>query len=175
MAEINEKQIKTLRKLIETAETSLSGARELLSSLIGEEATLRPIGSTRPAAVITEGGRVVEGLFDGQRMVDDAGKAYPVPANYASKSKLVQGDLLKLIIAEDGGLTYKQIGPVERHKLIGTLHLRDGAYFVEARGQEFHVLFASVTYFKAQPGDQVSIVIPEGETADWAALEAVIG
>jgi hypothetical protein len=108
-------------------------------------------------------------------MIDSEGKSYPVPANYASKSKLVQGDQLKLIIGDDGGFVYKQIGPVERHKLIGTLHLKDGAYFVEARGREYRVLFASVTYFKAQPGDQVSMVIPEAGEAEWAAIEAVIG
>ena len=67
------------------------------------------------------------------------------------------------------------LGPVERKKLIGTLNLKDGAYFVEARGQEYHVLFASVTYFKAQPGDQVTMVIPDEGDAEWAAIEAVIG
>jgi hypothetical protein len=108
-------------------------------------------------------------------MIGPDGKSYPVPANYASKSKLVQGDQLKLIIGEDGTFIYKQIGPVERKKLIGTLNLKDGAYFVEARGKEYHVLFASVTYFKAQPGDQVTMVIPQEGDAEWAAIEAVIG
>ena len=37
------------------------------------------------------------------------------------------------------------------------------------------VLFASVTYFKAQPGDQVTMVVPEEGDAEWAAIEAVIG
>ena len=60
-------------------------------------------------------------------------------------------------------------------KLIGTLGLKDGVYYVEARGKDYHVLFASVTYFKAQPGDQVTMVIPEEGDADWAAIEAVIG
>jgi hypothetical protein len=99
---------------------------------------------------------------------------YPVPANYASKSKLVQGDILKLTIADDGSFIYKQIGPVERRKLIGTLSLKDGQYFVEAGGVDYRVLFASVTYFKANPGDQVTIVIPEDTKAEWAAVEAVI-
>ncbi len=103
------------------------------------------------------------------------GKAYPVPANYASKSKLVQGDMLKLIIGDDGSFQYKQIGPIERKKVIGTLGLKDGQYFVESRGREFRVLFASVTYFKAQPGDQVTMVVPEEGDAEWAAIEAVIG
>jgi len=174
VAEISEKQIKTLRKLIETAETSLAGARELLVGLVGEDGAAQTAPLGRSAAAI-EGGLVVEGVFDGQQMTDDDGKTHPVPANYASKSKLVQGDRLKLTIGEDGEHRYKQIGPMERRKLIGTLHLKDGAYFVEAHGRDYHVLFASVTYFKAQSGDQVGIVIPESDEADWAAIEAVIG
>lgn len=172
MAEITDKQLKTLKKLIETAETNLSGAKELLTSLVGSEET---VSQTAAAAQAQATGKVVEGSFDGQHMIGPDGKSYPVPANYASKSKLVQGDQLKLIIGDDGAFMYKQIGPIERKKLIGTLNLKDGAYFVEARGQEYHVLFASVTYFKAQPGDQVTMVIPEAGEAEWAAIEAVIG
>ncbi|HUD11276.1 MAG TPA: hypothetical protein VMS08_02605 [Candidatus Saccharimonadia bacterium] len=171
VADITEKQLKTLKKLIESAETNLSGAKELLTSLIGSDTTV----TIAEAKTATASGKVIEGGFDGQHMIGPDGKSYPVPANYASKSKLVQGDQLKLIIGDDGTFIYKQIGPVERKKLIGTLNLKDGAYFVEARGQEYHVLFASVTYFKAQPGDQVTMVIPEEGEADWAAIEAVIG
>lgn len=169
VAEISEKQLKTLKKLIETSETSLAGAKELLASLIGSEETVAP------ASIEAVGGKIIEGSFDGQNMQGPDGKAYPVPANYASKSKLVQGDMLKLIIGDDGSFQYKQIGPVERKKVIGTLGLKDGQYFVESRGREFRVLFASVTYFKAQPGDQVTMVVPEEGDAMWAAIEAVIG
>lgn len=176
MAEINDKQLKTLKKLIETAETNLAGAKELLTSLVGgDDAMITTTVSAPRTTGDTSTGKVVEGAFDGQHMNGPDGKSYPVPANYASKSKLVQGDLLKLIIGDDGSFIYKQIGPVERKKLIGTLNLKNGAYFVEARGKEYHVLFASVTYFKAQPGDQVTMVIPEEGDAEWAAIEAVIG
>jgi hypothetical protein len=82
---------------------------------------------------------------------------------------------LKLTIAEDGAFIYKQIGPAERRKLIGSLNLKDGQYYVETDGKDYRVLFASVTYYKAQPGDQVTIVVPEEGDAEWAAVEAVIG
>jgi hypothetical protein len=167
VAEIPEKQLKTLRKLIETAETNLAGAKELLASLVGEESSPK-IDQPLP------GGKIIEGRFDGQNMIGPDGKVYPVPANYASKSKLVQGDTLKLTIGDDGAFIYKQIGPIERRKLIGTLSVKDGQYFVKAGEQDYRVLFASVTYFKAQPGDQVTIVIPENEDSEWAAVEALI-
>jgi hypothetical protein len=175
MADITEKQLKTLKKLIETAETHLAGAKELLTSLVGSEETVSADEAKSAAQTSGTNGKVIEGAFDGQHMIGPDGKSYPVPANYASKSKLVQGDLLKLIIGDDGTFIYKQIGPVERRKLIGTLGLKDGVYYVEARDKDYHVLFASVTYFKAQPGDQVTMVIPEEGDAEWAAIEAVIG
>jgi bifunctional DNA-binding transcriptional regulator/antitoxin component of YhaV-PrlF toxin-antitoxin module len=96
-----------------------------------------------------------------------------VPANYASKSKLIEGDILKLTIADDGSFVYKQIGPVARRQIIGTLVQHDGAYFVEVNGREYRVLLASVTYFKAKTGDQISIIVPEdNREAEWAAIEA---
>jgi hypothetical protein len=169
VADVADKQLKTLKKLIEQAETNLAGARELMASLIGDEGTVTPSEVVAPA-----GGKVIEGQFDGQHMVGEDGKPYPVQANYASKSKLVQGDGLKLTIGDDGTFLYKQIAPIPRRKIIGTLNLKDGQYYVEANGHDYRVLFASVTYYKAQPGDQVTIVIPEDGDVEWAAIEAVL-
>lgn len=169
MADIADKQIKTLRKLIETAEVNLTGAKELLASLVGEAPAEGVVATEAPAA-----GKVIEGHFDGQSMIGPDNKIYPIPANYASKSKLIQGDMLKLTIGDDGSFIYKQIGPVERKKLIGTLGVKDGQYYVEAKSVDYRVLFASVSYFKAQIGDQVTIVVPEGEDSEWAAIEAVL-
>ncbi|MDB5164731.1 MAG: hypothetical protein JWL89_357, partial [Candidatus Saccharibacteria bacterium] len=42
-------------------------------------------------------------------------------------------------------------------------------------GRKLRVLLASVTYFKAKPGDQVSVNVPEDDaTTEWAALEAAL-
>ncbi len=169
MPDVPEKQIKRLRSLIQEAETNLAAAKELLISLVGEEPEMM-------AAVKDENiGKVIEGVFDGQNMVGSDGKTYPVPANYASKSKLVQGDILKLTIADDGSFLYKQIGPIPRKQVVGILTLRDGHYFVEVGEKLYRVLLASVTYFKAKPGDQVSVNVPEDDKdAEWAALEAAL-
>lgn len=167
MTDLPDKQIKRLKSLIQDAETNLAAAKELLISLVGEE----PISHTANPEDVA--GKVIEGVFDGQNMVGPDGKTYPVPANYASKSKLIEGDILKLTIADDGGFIYKQIGPVARKQIIGTLVQHDGTYFVEASGREYRVLLASVTYFKAKAGDQVSIIVPEdNREAEWAAIEA---
>lgn len=119
-------------------------------------------------------GKIIEGQFDGQNMIGPDGKVYPVPANYASKSKLVEGDTLKLTIAQDGSFIYKQIGPVERKKVIAKMSLENGQYIAVVGDKHYRVLYASVTYFKAQPGDEVTIVVPANTEASWAAIEALI-
>lgn len=171
MSELPEKQVKRLRSLIQEAETNLAAAKELLISIIGDDGTVvTPRNSQEDV-----GGKVIEGVFDGQVMIGPDGKSYPVPANYASKSKLVEGDILKLTIADDGGFIYKQIGPIERKQIIGTLVQHDGAYYVEANGREYRILLASVTYFRINEGDQVTIIIPEDNPdATWAAVEAAL-
>ncbi len=169
MSELPEKQVKRLKALLGEAETNLAAARELLTSLVGEDSAVSQAQREEVA------GKVIEGVFDGQNMLGPDGKTYPVPANYASKSKLVQGDILKLTIADDGSFIYKQIGPIPRKQVIGTLLQHDGGYFVDVAGKEYRVLMASVTYFKGQVGDQVSVVVPEDdEDAEWAALEAAL-
>lgn len=170
MSDLPEKQVKRLRSLIQDAETNLAAAKELLISLVGDE----PMVHTTAAAEEV-GGKVIEGVFDGQVMIGPDGKSYPVPANYASKSKLIEGDILKLTITDDGSFMYKQIGPVARRQIIGTLLQHDGAYYVEVAGREYRVLLASVTYFKAKVGDQISIIVPEdNREAEWAAIEAAL-
>ena len=169
MTDVADKQIKRLRSLIQEAETSLAAAKELLVSLVGDDPVATAINKDESL------GKVIEGVFDGQNMVGSDGKTYPVPANYASKSKLVQGDILKLTIADDGAFMYKQIGPIPRKQLVGVLELKEGHYFVKVSKKEYRILLASVTYFKAKPGDQVSVNVPEDdETAEWADLEAAL-
>lgn len=172
MSELPEKQAKRLHALIQEAETNLAAAKELLISIVGDDGTIITRRSDTNEEV---GGKVIEGVFDGQKMAGPDGKEYPVPANYASKSKLVEGDILKLTIADDGSFIYKQIGPIDRTQIIGTLVQHDGAYYVEANGREYRILLASVTYFRINVGDQVTIIVPsDNQEATWAAVEAAL-
>jgi hypothetical protein len=166
-------------QMIEAAEKNIQSAKQLLREAGGMPVTRASggfmadrISSLNPNE---PGGKVIEGVFDGQNMIDPDNKTYPVPANYASKSKLVEGDILKLTIADDGSFIYKQIGPVERRKMIGVL-LQDekGDYKVIAEGKTYKVLLASLTYYKAQAGDEVTIIVPQDGDAQWAAVEHVI-
>lgn len=120
--------------------------------------------------------RIIEGVFDGQSMVGPDGKQYSVPANYASKSKLVEGDILKLTITPRGSFIYKQIEPIERRRVIGTLNYNEanGEYSVVAEEGKWKVITASVTYFKGDPGDEVVVLIPQKGNSKWAAVENII-
>lgn len=121
-----------------------------------------------------KGERIIEGVFNGQNMIGADGQEYAVPANYASKSKLVEGDILKLIIDSRGNFIYKQIGPIERTRIIGTL-VQDGENFaVTYKGRKWRVLTACVTYFKGKPNDEAVILIPKNTPSRWAAVENII-
>jgi hypothetical protein len=129
----------------------------------------------RPRKIDDENGTVIEGTFDGQIMFGSDSKQYPVPANYASKSKLVEGDMLKLTITSDGSFVYKQIGPIERRHIIGIITQDDkGNYYIVTEGTPYRVLLASITYFKAEPGDEVAALIPRDIPSSFAALESVL-
>lgn len=123
-----------------------------------------------------EAAESIEGIFDGTRMIAQSGEKFNVPPNYASKSKLVEGDILKLRIMANGVFKYKQIEKVERRNVIGILGYNEETreYFVILEnGKKYHVLPASITYYKAKPGDEVIITIPKDKDSVWASVENV--
>lgn len=153
--------------MIENAERNITAAKQILLQFDGD--------SARKSLKESEASQIVEGIFDGEKMIGLDGKTYPVPPNYASKSKLIEGDLLKLTITEDGTFLYKQISPIDRRKLIGTVITDNkGKFYVYSEGKKYRVLLASLTYFKAKEGDEVTLVVPKEKISKWAAIEAVL-
>jgi hypothetical protein len=119
--------------------------------------------------------RIIEGVFDGENMIGPDGKQYSVPANYASKSKLVEGDILKLTITAKGTFIYKQIGPIERARVVGRLERSiNGEYYALSDGKKWRLLTASVTYFKGDSGDEAVILVPKNGESKWAAVENIV-
>lgn len=166
-----------LKEMLDSAESNLRSARQIISELVGGTGNSKTQYTKQAAAIKPSGEKeasVIEGVFDGQNMIGPDGKSYPVPANYASKSKLVPGDVLKLTIAEDGAFLYKQIGPVERKRIIGPLIYEDGQYRVLTNGKAYKVLLASITYYHAEVGDQVTLIVPEFEESEWGAIDNVL-
>ncbi|MEK9155967.1 MAG: hypothetical protein AAB360_01530 [Patescibacteria group bacterium] len=161
------KDLQVIKQLLDSAESQIRQAKSLLFAGEIKKRALE-VGETGNDSVI-------EGVFDGEMMVSAENKKFPVPPNYASKSKLIPGDVLKLTILEDGGFIFKQIGPMRRRKAVGVLEeVESGKYEVSVEGKRYRILFASVTYFKARVGDKLTIVLPAEGESEWAAVENVI-
>ena len=180
---------KTLSKLVELKaglQKIKSEAAHLLNFLddieTGDVIDITELAQEKLALIKPEvktakaGEKIIEGVFDGQNMVGPDGKVYSVPANYASKSKLVEGDILKLTILADGSFIFKQIGPVERDRVVGNLIYNEekGQYYVTSGEQRWKVLTASVTYYKGQINDETVILVPKDCKSRWAAVENII-
>mgnify|MGYP001588352246 CR=1 FL=1 len=176
-----EPSIAELKALLEETQRNIQRALESVSagkhdpvlvveSLQQADRAMRSLGGSAPV------GRMIEGVFNGEAMVGADGKRYNVPPNYASKSKLVEGDILKLTITANGSFIYKQIGPIERDQLVATL-ARDtvsGDWYAVGGDRRWRLLTASITYFRGKPGDQVVILVPRSSRSNWAAVENII-
>lgn len=169
-------KIKLVQQLLASAKSSIHSAEQMLKSISGASTDATSVAKEKAKDLSSSvDGKVIEGVFNGVSMIGPEDKEYKVPENYASKSKLVQGDVLKLTIAEDGGFIFKQIGPVPRKNLVGELVKENGGFKVVVDGKAYKVITASATYHKAEDGDQVTIIVPEAEESEWAALENVVG
>ena len=177
---MSQNQVVLLKQMIERAQKQIETATKMLEKInSGENVDISSISSQVRSSKVNgdqERGEIIEGVFDGVSMVGNDGKSYTVPANYASKSKLVEGDILKLTILEDGSFLYKQIGPVDRKRLRGVLMQDDdtGEYSVMSQGRVYKTISASVTYFKGEVGDEVVILVPSDKQSIWAAVENII-
>ncbi len=137
----------------------------------------RPSNTPVPQFITQENGAaVLEGHFNGEKMIGDDSKEYNVPPNYASKSKLVTGDRMKLTITHGGAFIYKQIGPINRKRVIGTLEFDPEHNHWTVKGPEatYKVLAASISFYKGKPGDEVILFVPESTPCEWAAVDQLI-
>lgn len=169
---ISKQKLMALRSLVSNLRQSSDALGDFLSGLGGMDHFMPYQTDTdQPAPHID---KVIEGVFDGERMVGADGKQYIVPINYASKSKLVEGDLLKLSITDQGTMIYKQIAPIDRLRLSGILEQSaTGEWTVLAGNRRFRILGASVTYFKGENGDEAVVLVPKTGESRWAAVEHV--
>jgi len=178
---MDKETIQKVYSLIKTAQRMINQAKDILLEALGEKEESKALnlesGSVGVQSQIvpanTDKEYVVYGIFNGEKMIGDDGKEYPVPPNYASKSKLVFGDRLKFYISE-GKPKFKIVEPVERKWAVGELIEQGEEYKVAAEGKIYSVIFASVTYYKISPGDKVSIILPKNIESGWATIDSVV-
>ena len=174
---MEQKKILAIKDFIESAEKSIRNAKKLLWEILKEENI--PLGdiildTSWLTDYRSDDNKIIEWVFTGEDMLGSDGHKYPVASNYASKSKLVQWDRLKLTIDGSGKMLYKQILPISRETKVWLLVQENGKYQVLSEGKTYHVLTAAVTHFKGQIGDNLTIILPLGKDATFAAIEAVI-
>jgi len=177
---ISRNKFEAIRKILSSIHDSLGRINELMSADLTSQLPLNDlvvtVGAMSDELNAMDGEKVIEGVFDGFKMISNEGKTYDVPANYASKSKLVEGDILKLTVKKNGTFIYKQISPVERKRVVGTLSIEEssGQYYVMVDGKAFKVLPASVTYYKGNIGDEAIVLVPKDGGSGWGAIENII-
>ncbi len=177
MTQQNESLVSLLH-LLNKLENDVIKAKALVQKLFGDWVSPYENVQNASAAVNIEedGMQVVEGKFDGTFMKGNDTKIYPVPMNYASKTKLIPGDMLKLRIMEDGKLIYKVIGPAPRKFLKAKLTKTEEGKFIALteENKTYSLNQAAVTFFKWNVGNEITIIVNSADEWNFAAIEAVI-
>jgi len=174
---MEKKKIIAIRDFILSAEKSVKNAKKLLKEVLDEswvDLKDMTIDTSGLKSYESEDNKIVEWVYTWDEMLGSDWHKYPVPANYASKSKMVQWDKLKVTIEPNGKMMYKQIAPIEREVKIWLLTKDKDKFQVVVEWDVYNVLTAAVTHFKAQIWDNISILVPKWLSATFAAIEAVL-
>ena len=171
-----EQKLNAVRDLIMSAEKSISNAKRLLNDQLGKPKKWKPSLDTKGLHAYENGDEtIVEGVFTGEQMLGSDRKMYPVPVNYASKSKIVQGSKLKAIVAWNGHITYKIIEEIPFDVVTGVLvQDKKDVFQILVNEKAYTILTASVTFFDAKVGDTLTVRIPQGKNATYAAVDTLI-
>lgn len=174
----NNEALVSLLHMLNKLENDVVKAKAAVQKMF-DDGGVSAYASVPAAAPVQEddGVTVVEGKFDGTFMQGSDGKAYPVPMNYASKTKLIPGDMLKLRVMEDGKLIYKVIGPAPRKFLKAKITKTEEGKFIALTedNKTYSLNQAAVSFFKGAVGAEATIIINGGEESNCAAIEAVLG
>lgn len=174
----NKKTITAIRDFIITAEKSIKNAKKLLKDLLEEnnisleweiDLDIKWLNSYNSWE-----NKIIEWIFTWEEMLWSDSNIYPVPANYASKSKMVQWDKLKLTIDWSWRMVYKQIAPIERETKTWLLTKEKEKYQVISDSKTYNVLTAAVTHFKWQIWDKITVIVPKWKDATFAAIDSII-
>ncbi len=174
----NKKQLTAIRDFIITAEKSIKSAKKLLKDVLEDNNlsldTNIKLNTDWLHSYSSDDSKIVEWVFTWEEMLWSDWNKYPVPANYSSKSKLVQWDKLKVTITPNGKMLYKQIAPINRSFVTGLVVKEKDKFQVVADWKTYDLLTAAVTHFKANIWDTVTVIIPEWKDATFAAIDLVV-
>ncbi|MBU0660747.1 hypothetical protein KKG22_01040 [Patescibacteria group bacterium] len=160
-----------LKKMIYHMQEQLNTMLSLIESGIPLPTAVKPILNNTE-----DDSNAIEGVFNGEAMIGEDGNTYTIPPNYASKSKLIEGDLLKVTVDPTGRYIFKQIMKTARKLVKGSLIKGNDEHKwqVLVDGRIYKVLTAAVTFHKGIEGAEVTLIIPENGESDWGSIERII-
>ncbi|MCX6783519.1 MAG: hypothetical protein NT141_00385 [candidate division WWE3 bacterium] len=157
-------QIQFINQALQQSAASLATAKTLMKELEDSLSEFLPSPKDLPGII---------GKFDGTYLVTDDNQKFQVPENYASKSKLVYGDTLKMIEGAEGA-TFKQIERVKRTILSGILAKKDGKFVVLTSDGSHNLIPAAVSFHHGQEGDEARVIVPEEHrNCSFATLDEI--
>jgi len=162
------------QKMIEKANSLLEKAEKLMSKNPSNRKSFYYSSNNHQESDNNGFVQIVEGIYNGQHLIDKNKRKFSVPENYASKSKLVEGDILKLIITADGSFIFKQIEPIERETKLAQIKKKNNDLCAYCEGKYYNLLKASLSYFKAKEGDEATIIVAKNNNCKHAAIENII-
>ena len=161
MSKKTQTDIQRINQALSAAISSINLAKNLLKDIEGSQ-------HSRIDTREIEG---IVGIFDGKYLITSDGQKIEVPVNYASKSKIVFGDTLKMVEDQDKKL-FKQIERVKRLNKVGILSKKDGEMVVVTGDGTYKILQVAVEFYDLTEGGQVQVLVPEENVhAPFAAID----
>jgi hypothetical protein len=117
------KKLIAIKDFILTAEKSIQSAKKILATMVDSKDLKKDLDldTWDLHAYDSWEDKIVEWVFTWESMLWADWNIYPVPQNYASKSRLVQWSKLKAIIKPDWKILYKIIEEIEAETKIWLL------------------------------------------------------
>jgi len=173
---MDDKKLVAIKDFIISAEKSIHSAKKILATMMDSKDFKKDLvlDTWDLHAYDSWEDKIVEWVFTWEAMLGADGNIYPIPQNYASKSRLVQWSKVKAIIKPDGKMLYKIIEEIKSETQIWLLTKSWDKFQVIAEWKTYNVLLAAVTYIKWEVWDKVSIKVPEWKEATFAAIESII-
>ncbi len=173
---MDNKKLVAIKDFILSAEKSIQSAKKILATMVDSKDLKKEldIDTWDLHSYDSWEDKIVEWVFTWESMLWADSNIYPVPQNYASKSRLVQWSKLKAIIKPDWKILYKIIEEIESETKIWLLSKTWEKYQVIADWKTYNVLLAAVTYIKWEIWDKLSIKVPKWKDATYAAVESII-
>jgi len=158
--------------------------RPVDAGLPSQKGNISPLGVTNEVAVPTTNTVLspsappeitdeIEGTFDGQFLVTSTGQKVEVPANYASKTRVLYGDVVKAY-KEGGEQKFKVTTKQPRKKLKALTTKREGKWHVVTGLGSYKISDSSADFNNLQLNQEVNVLVPESNTqVPYAAFDEI--